>query len=207
MLDEHGIFIDIHNELRSYKEVYSFFKRVEIESDVVRYSNGSNAGGRWVYQIYSKEFISDISKIITKIINSIQKEGPILEVMSGDGKLSEFLKQSLDRDIIATDSKTSRDNIEYPKWVERLDAIDAVQNYSPSIILMSWEPFYSDTGVSIVELGIPTLWVGDPSRSAVGTALEEKKHVKMHSEFLLGRNDSFENNEFRTEIRLFNFIE
>jgi hypothetical protein len=204
MLDESGIFIDIHRKLRPFEELLDFFTRVEGEFNVKQYCNGSNAGGRWIYQIYCTEFINQISEIITRIVYSTKNRGPILEVMSGDGKLSEFLRPIIDYEIHTTDSKTSRDNIEYPKWVEKLDALEAINHYSPSIILMCWEPFYSDIGISIVDTGIPTLWIGDPSRSSVGSGLEKKSHMRISSDVALGRNDSFSERIHRTEIRLFN---
>ncbi|MFW9910079.1 MAG: hypothetical protein ACFFEF_16100 [Candidatus Thorarchaeota archaeon] len=204
MIDANDAFIDIHHELRPYAEVVSFFRRVEEEFNVTEYCNGANSGGRWVYQIYSKEFITDISAILNRITKLSSSPGPILEVMSGDGKLAEFLHSGIDIDIIATDSKESRDNIAFPKWVVKVDAISAIERYSPSVVLMSWEPFYSDTSSIIVERGIPLLWIGDPSRSAVGSSLETKPHSIIHSDYLLGRNDSFAKKEYRTVIRLFN---
>ncbi len=204
MLNESGVFIDIHNALRPFNDVLAFFTRVEREFDVVKYCNGSNAGGRWIYQIYSTEFINQISEILASMISSSMSRGPILEVMSGDGKFSEFLRSIMDYGIHTTDSKTSRDNIEYPKSVEKFDALEAIKHYSPSIVLMSWEPFYSDISTSIVDTGIPTLWVGDPSRSSVGSGLDEKRHTKITSDVSLGRNDSFSSRIHRTEIRIFN---
>ncbi len=205
MLNDSGEFIDIHRELMPFNEVLEFFIRIEREFDVIQYCNGSNAGGRWIYQIYNTEFIHQISDIITRTVISMIDQGPILEVMSGDGKFSEFLRPIIKHPIYTTDSKTSRDNIEYPKWVEELDALDAIGRYSPSIILMSWEPFYSDTGIRITETGIPTLWIGDPSRSSVGTGLCDKYHTKIPSDVTLGRNDSFSERIHKTEIRLYNY--
>ena len=205
MQNEDDVFIDIHDELRSFSEVLSFFKRVEAEFDVVKYCNGSNSGGRWIYQIYSQEFIEDLSGLLNRITNSTDANGPILEVMSGDGKLSEFLRSRLNNDIVTTDSKTSRDNIGFPKWVEKLDAIDAITRYSPRTVLMSWESFYSGISNEIVEKGIPTVWIGDPSRSSVDTGLEDKEHLTIQSDYLLGRSDKFAQQEHKTVIRLFNF--
>ena len=205
MQNEDDVFIDIHDELKSFSEVLSFFKRVEAEFDVVKYCNGSNSGGRWIYQIYSQEFIEDLSGLLNRIINSSDITGPILEVMGGDGKLSEFLRFRLNNEIVTTDSKTSRDNIEFPKWVEKLEALEAITRYSPIVVLMSWESFYSGISNEIVEMGIPTIWIGDPSRSAVGTGLEDKDHLTIQSDYLLGRSDKFSLKEHKTLIRLFNF--
>ncbi|MFW9847530.1 MAG: hypothetical protein ACFFF4_00215 [Candidatus Thorarchaeota archaeon] len=205
MLNDSGDFIDIHRELMPFSDVLEFFIRIEREFDVLQYCNGSNAGGRWIYQIYNTEFIYQISDIISRIVISTSDNNPILEVMSGDGKLSEFLHAITNYPIYTTDSKTSRDNIEYPKWVETLDALDAIDHYSPSIILMSWEPFYSDTGIRIIETGIPTLWIGDPSRSSVGTGLGAKYHTIIPSDVALGRTDLFSERIHKTEIRLYNY--
>ncbi|MDF1538733.1 MAG: hypothetical protein P1Q69_07505 [Candidatus Thorarchaeota archaeon] len=204
MHDENGVFIDIHRELREYHEVLSFFKRIQRESSVKEYCNGSNAGGRWIYQIYSDEFIDEIAGIINELLNSNNYKGPILEVMSGDGKLSEFLRPKVNVQTIVTDAKTSRDNIEFPKWIETKDAIEAIDQYNPSIVVMCWEPFYSDVSLDVIKRRIPTIWIGDPSSSAVSTGLSEMDHKQIIAQYALCRHDDFLTGEYRTVIRLFN---
>lgn len=205
MINESGIYIDIHGKLRPFDDVLAFFQRIEREYDVKEYCNGSNSGGRWIYQIYSREFITEIADILNTFQGTVNRSGQILEVMSGDGKLSEFLKPSLEKGIFATDSKTSRDNIEFPKWVECIDAIQAVKKYKPSVVVMCWEPFYSDVSSEIIESGVPLLWIGDPSSSAVGTSLSEWKHKVIPTLFGLSRHDAFNKRVHKTVARLYNY--
>jgi len=204
MLDENGVFIDIHGELREYHEVLSFFKRVQVEFDVKEYCNGSNAGGRWIYQIYSQEFINALAVIIHDILASNDNDGPILEVMSGDGKLSEFLRSQVNGQIITTDAKTSRDAIEFPKWIEKIDALEAIDRYKPSVVVMCWEPFYSDVSSEVIKKGFPTIWIGDPSSSAVSTGFSETEHELVKVQYALCRHDDFLTGKHRTITRLFN---
>jgi hypothetical protein len=199
-----GEFIDIHRELHLYDDVLTFFKTIEREGDRKRYCNGANAGGRWIYQIYSKEFILMLARVINSLAESSQKGGDVLEVMSGDGQLTSFLRPYIHTNIIATDAKTSRDNIAFPKWVEQIDAVDAVTKYAPAVVLMCWEPYYSDIGVKITDKDIPTVWIGDPTSCAVSSGLDGIEHRVVKSPYLLGRQDNFSEGTFRTVMWVFN---
>ena len=198
-----GEFIDIHKELLPFEQVLEFFKHVEKEGKIKEYCDGSNAGGRWIFQIYSKEFIELLSNSITKILKGSGYTGPVLEVMSGDGKLSEFLKPLVDREIITTDAKTGRDNIEHPKWVEEIDAIEAYSKYEPSLIIMVWEPFYSATSVELIYSGTPILWIGNPDSCGVGSGISELPSVQIDSEYLLCRHDNFTDRKHLSQFRAF----
>ena len=200
---DNGEFIDIHNELLPFDQVLEFFKYIEKEGDIKEYCNGANAGGRWIFQIYSMEFIALLSNVIEKIVNGSKHPGPILEVMSGDGRLSELLKPLIDRTIITTDAKTGRDNIEHPKWVEEIDAIGAYSKYDPSLIIISWEPFYSTASIDLVKKGIPILWIGNPESCAVGSGISELPAVQIDSEYLLCRHDNFADRKHLSRFRVF----
>lgn len=195
MYMSNGEFIDIHKELLPFDQVIEFFKHIEKEEKIKEYCDGANAGGRWIFQIYSTEFMELLSNIVDKILKGSNHPGPVLEVMSGDGKLSEFLKPLVNRTIIATDAKTGRDNIEHPKWVEEIDAIEAYSKYAPSLIVMVWEPFYSTTSVDLVQKRTPILWIGNPDSCAVGSGISELPSVQIDSEYLLCRHDNFWNRE------------
>ncbi|MFW9979695.1 MAG: hypothetical protein ACFFEJ_16550 [Candidatus Thorarchaeota archaeon] len=199
-----GIFIDIHSELRSFNDVLRFFRRVEQDFDRKEYCNGRNAGGRWIYQIYSKEFITDLTTLIHSIQSGNGNDGPILEVMAGDGRLTHFLQPLLSQRIIPTDAKTSRDGIEFPKGMEKVEALEAIRKHNPSLILMSWEPFYSDTSQSIIEKDVPFVWIGDPNSCAASSNIHQMEYDIHDSPFLLGRHDDFTRGEFRTAVRIFN---
>ncbi len=204
MTTSDGTFIDIHSKLQSFDDVFRFFLRVEREFDRKSYCNGANAGGRWIYQIYSEEFITKLADLLQDVLLRTNSQRPVLEVMAGDGLLSHYLQPRLPRPIIPTDSKTSRDGIGFPKSVERIDAVEAIAKYKPSIVLMSWEPFYSDTSFYIIKTGIPIIWIGDPNSCAVGSKIHQTAHDRYVFPYLLGRNDDFINEEFRTEVRVFN---
>lgn len=204
MRTSQGEYVDIHGELHSYGEVLTFFKVIETESDQKRYCNGKNAGGRWIYQIYNKEFILALAEVINNLAESSQMEGDVLEVMSGDGQLTTFLRPYVRRSIIATDAKTSRDNIAFPKWVEQIDAVDAVARYFPAVVLMCWEEYYSDISVKIVKKGIPAVWIGDPGSCAVSSGLENIEHHLVKCPYLLGRHDNVSEGQFRTVMWVFN---
>ena len=66
MYMNNGEFIDIHKELLPFEQVLEFFKQVEKEGKIKEYCDGANAGGRWIFQIYSNEFIELLSTIIMR---------------------------------------------------------------------------------------------------------------------------------------------
>jgi hypothetical protein len=198
----HDEFIDIHSVIRPFEKVVTFFEIVERDLGVLEYCNGRNESGRWIFQIYNVEFI-------VEIIETIQNEfkifdGPILEVMCGDGKLTEFLREYTSREIIATDSKSDNHDIAYPKWVVELDALQAIKKYNPSLIVACWEPFFSTLGEQIIATEIPFAWIGDPDRCAPHSDILSYEHIKMGSKFALGRHDSFLKKKFSTDVHLFN---
>ncbi len=203
MYMNNGEFIDIHAELLPFDQVIEFFKHVEKEGNIKEYCDGANTRGRWIFQIYCREFIELLSNVIEKILKGSKHPGPVLEVMSGDGKLSEFLKPFVNRPIITTDAKTGRDNIEHPKWVEGIDAIEAYSKYEPSLIIISWEPFYSSTSVDLVEKGSPLLWIGNPDSCAVSSGISELPSVQIDSEYLLCRHDNFADRKHLSRLRAF----
>ncbi|MBD3404958.1 MAG: hypothetical protein GF411_02345 [Candidatus Lokiarchaeota archaeon] len=196
------VFIDIHEELYPYSKVLEFFKVVERDFDVKKYCNGSNAGGRWIFQIYSEEFILEISDTIQKHIQ-IEGNHPIAEVMSGDGRLTEFIRTRLDCDIITTDAKTGRYNIAYPKWVEKKTAIETVEEYDPALVIISWEPYLSMAGIELVKMGIPLMWIGNPEMCG-HEELFEFDFWSLNSKFAISRHDSFLSQERKTDVFVFN---
>ncbi len=205
MISDHGHYIDIHDELRPYARVISFLHRLEEEFSIKEYCNGANEGGRWIYQIYSIEFIQDLSRIINSVSATLTEPRMMLEVMAGDGLLSRYLGPDIALPLIPIDNKSSRDEIEFPKTMECIDALEAVRKYNPSLVLMSWEPFYSDVAEQIIETGVPVIWIGDPSSCAVSSRVHEIDYLHEPSDFLLGRHDSVLRRDFRTEMRVYNY--
>jgi len=198
-----GEYIDIHNKLLPYAVVHLFFRGLEQKGDVKAYCNGANAAGRWVFQIFNKEFIDELAQVLNRALGRRKKKPPVLEIMSGDGRLIEFLQPLIKRQCIATDSKDGRYNIGYPKWVEKIDAREAVEKYSPSFVIMCWEPYLSMTGIEIVESRIPTAWIGNPEKCGHSDIFDHP-HIPMESKYALSRHDFFVEKEFKTDIFFFN---
>ncbi|MFX1604640.1 MAG: hypothetical protein ACFFDD_01910 [Promethearchaeota archaeon] len=196
-------YIDIHKKLLPYAVVHLFFQGLEQKGDVKSYCDGANAAGRWIFQIFNKEFVEELAQVINRALGKRRKNPPVLEVMSGDGRLTEFIRPLIKRRCIATDSRDGRYNIEYPKWVERLDAMGAVSKYAPAFIIICWEPYLSTAGIDIVNLGIPTAWIGNPEMCG-HSDIFERPHIPMESKFALSRHDFFVAQEFKTDIFFFN---
>jgi hypothetical protein len=195
--------MDIHKKLLPYMVVHLFFRGLEQKGDVKSYCNGSNEAGRWFFQIFNKEFIEELAQVLNKALGRRKKKPPVLEVMSGDGRLTEFLQPLIKRRCIATDNKDGRYNIGYPKWVEKLDALEAVEKYSPSFVIICWEPYLSMTGLEIVDSGIPTAWIGNPEKCG-HTDIFDRPHIPLQSKYSLSRHDFFVEKEFKTDIFFFN---
>lgn len=194
---------DIHSTLVSFEEAFTFFEQLERDDAVKSYCNGANKSGRWIFQIYNHEFISELAAVIAASLEATNNAAPILEVMCGDGRLSEFLQPYVDNQLIATDAKDGRYNIAYPKWVETLDALDSVSRYDPSLVLISWEPYLSMTGLEIIRTRVPTIWIGNPEMCG-HPDIFEPPHIALRSCYALSRHDSFVKRDFKTDIFLFN---
>ncbi|MBN2229619.1 MAG: hypothetical protein JW779_08480 [Candidatus Thorarchaeota archaeon] len=195
-------YADIHETLLPYSDVLTFLEKLEENGDVKSYCNGSNCAGRWFFQIYSKEFIDELVSVINHVLRK-EKEGTILEVMSGDGRFTEFLQTQVHTRVIATDAKDGRYSIAYPKWIETLDALEAIRKYNPSFIVLSWEPYLSMTGIEIAVSGIPLAWIGNPEMCG-HQDIFQRSHRQLNSRFALSRHDSFKEKNFKTDVFLFN---
>lgn len=196
--------IDVHKELLPYNDVLSLFEEIERKNVILEYCNGANAGGRLVFQFLNQEFVAEIATAINGILKHSENSGPVLEVMSGDGKLVEFLRPLIQRNIEATDSRTGHYSFAYPKWVHDMEAVEAVRTFTPSLILISWEPYWSSIGSEIVDTGIPTIWIGDKSKSAVNSVLFDNFNVRLNSTYALGRHDSVVEAQYNTDAFFFN---
>ncbi|MHA1768729.1 MAG: hypothetical protein ACTSV3_02640 [Candidatus Thorarchaeota archaeon] len=195
--------IDIHSELRPHDEVLDFLKSIQRSGRLKRYCNGSNLGGRWLFQIYTTEFIDELSDVINKSLDRSGRVGPVLEVMAGDGRLSEFLSHRVRREIITTDAKDGRYDIAYPKWVLHESAIQAIERHNPSFVLACWEPYLSMDSIMIAKSGVPFAWIGDPTMCG-HPDLFQHGHERKNSPYMLSRHDSFLEDDFKTDIFLFN---
>lgn len=198
-----GEFVDPHGSLRPFSEILRLLTAVEQERGLKEYFEGYNAGGRCIFQVFSTEFVQELADAINSSLKQTQQRGPVLEVMSGDGVLTDFLKPLVGRDIIATDAKSPRYKISYTKSVERIEALEATQKYRPAFVFMSWEPYLSMDAVEIAKTATPMAWIGE--RPMCGHPdLFEIEHVRLHSRYAIGRHDSPLNGRFSTDVYLFN---
>ncbi len=202
-MDHQEEYIDIHGKLFPHAVVLLFLRGLERKGEVKSYCSGANVAGRWFFQIFNKEFVEELAQVINKALGLRRKKPPVLEIMSGDGRLTEFLQPLIKRRCIATDSKDGRYNIGYPKWVETIDATEAVRKYSPSFIVMCWEPHLSMTGIELVKVGIPVAWIGNPNMCG-HTDIFDHPHIPLESRYALSRHDFFLKQEFKTDIFFFN---
>ncbi|MHA1781223.1 MAG: hypothetical protein ACTSYL_10245 [Candidatus Thorarchaeota archaeon] len=205
------VFIDIHDRLRPFAEIKEILETVERTWDLKKYFNGSNLGGRWIFQVYSREFVSELANLINTINQKCGRHGPIVEVMSGDGVLTKFLTPLVDHKIIATDAKSDRYRIAFSKEVETITALESIEKYDPSVVIMSWEPFLSMDAIDIVRKKIPLIWIGQPD--ACGhpeLVLSYCKDngtdscIRATNQYTIGRHDSLLKRDFKTDVLLFN---
>jgi hypothetical protein len=84
-----------------------------------------------IYCVYSRELCSGLARRM--------RGRKCLEVGAGDGTLSLAL-ESLGIDVRPTDDHSWNGKIQYPTWVENLDARSALRKYSPEIVICSWPP-------------------------------------------------------------------
>lgn len=84
-----------------------------------------------IYCFYSQQLIEELSRIIGK--------RHCLEIAAGDGTLSSFLKQH-GALVTATDDYSWQHSVSYPEWVVKKDAKDALNQYSPEVVICSWPP-------------------------------------------------------------------
>jgi cyclopropane fatty-acyl-phospholipid synthase-like methyltransferase len=66
-----------------------------------------------------------------------------LEIGAGDGTLTRFLK-SQDVQITATDNHSWKNAVDYPEWVIKLDAREALVKHTSEVVICSWPPAQND---------------------------------------------------------------
>jgi hypothetical protein len=84
-----------------------------------------------IYCFYSRRLVKELAKEIG--------DRRALEIAAGDGTLSRFLKHE-GVDITATDDHSWSHSIEFPDDVEQQDAISALKQHEPQVVLCSWPP-------------------------------------------------------------------
>ena len=88
-----------------------------------------------IYCFYSRELVEALAAMIAS--------QNCLEIGAGDGTLTRFLK-GVGVALTATDSHGWNQAVEYPDWVVRLNAREALAAYSPEVVICSWPPAQND---------------------------------------------------------------
>jgi hypothetical protein len=86
---------------------------------------------RGIYCFYSRPLIEALTKMIAS--------RSCLEIGAGDGTLTRFLTSN-GVQITASDSHDWSNVVNYPDWVAKLDAREALSTYVPEVVICSWPP-------------------------------------------------------------------
>lgn len=86
---------------------------------------------RGIYCFYSRELIEALTKMIAS--------RSCLEIGAGDGTLTRFLTSN-GIQITASDSYEWSNVVNYPEWVAKLDAREALSTFTPEVVICSWPP-------------------------------------------------------------------
>ena len=84
-----------------------------------------------IYCFYSQALVDSLVALISS--------RTCIEIAAGDGTLSRFLAQS-GVSVIATDDYSWKHEVNYPEWVVRRDAHEALRMYTPEVVICSWPP-------------------------------------------------------------------
>ena len=90
---------------------------------------------RGIYCFYSRALIESLAEMIAS--------RSCLEIGAGDGTLTRFLKNR-GVQLTATDNHGWKSAVEYPEWVIKLDAREALTIYAPEVVICSWPPSQND---------------------------------------------------------------
>jgi len=88
-----------------------------------------------IYCFYSRKLVKELAREIG--------DRTALEIAAGDGTLSRFL-QAEGVDITATDDHSWNHAIDFPDDVENQDAITALKQRQPQVVICSWPPAGND---------------------------------------------------------------
>jgi len=90
---------------------------------------------RGIYCFYSRALVESLAEMIAS--------RSCLEIGAGDGNLTRFLKDQGVR-LTATDNHGWESAVDYPAWVIKLDAREALATYAPEVVICSWPPSQND---------------------------------------------------------------
>jgi len=84
-----------------------------------------------IYCFYSRQLVKALAALVGT--------RSCLEIAAGDGTLTRFLADCGVR-ITATDDYSWKHEVKYPGFVVRMDAREALREYTPEVVLCSWPP-------------------------------------------------------------------
>jgi hypothetical protein len=84
-----------------------------------------------IYCFYSRPLVKALARMIAS--------RPCLELAAGDGTMSRFLRD-LGVQVTVTDNHSWKHAVQYPEWVIKQGAQDALNLYTPEVVICSWPP-------------------------------------------------------------------
>lgn len=108
-----------------------------------------------IYCFYSRQLVSALAEMISS--------KSCLEIGAGDGTLTRFLK---DRGVqlTATDNHGWKNVVNYPEWVIKFGAREALTAYAPEVVICSWPPAQNDFERHVFETPSVQLYIVIGSR-------------------------------------------
>ncbi|WP_374350742.1 hypothetical protein [Chitinimonas sp.] len=86
---------------------------------------------RGIYCFFSRELIAALAARLG--------QRPALEIAAGDGTLTRFLRDA-GAMVDACDDYSWHKQLDYPDWVRRMDAVEALRTRSPEVVICCWPP-------------------------------------------------------------------
>mgnify|MGYP003644423517 CR=1 FL=1 len=140
------------------------------------------AESKGIYCFYSWQLIEELALLI----------GPrsCLEIAAGDGTLTRFLKNN-GVQITATDNGSWKHAVQYPDWVVKRDAREALKAYAPEVVICSWPPADNDFECQVFKTRSVQVYIviGSRHRFAAGNWNEYKRQANFafEEDKVLGR--------------------
>ena len=122
------------------------------DDEYVRWNELIDVKNKGIYEIWTAEYIHAFGQYLAHRMDELgataEKPAIILEVGAGNGRLSHFLQEELDQiapgkaKVIASDSGKWNIQADFP--VINVPLTEALSEYQPQIVLVSWMPYGSD---------------------------------------------------------------
>jgi len=113
-----------------------------------------------IYCFYSHDLIEALARLISS--------RRCLEIGAGDGTLARFLQDQGVR-LTATDNHAWSHAVEYPQWVQKLDAGAALAAHAPEVVICSWPPSQNDFERKVFDAPSVQLYIVIGSRHRIAT--------------------------------------